>query len=346
MHTIADTVEKAKTLLGQQVELVADLSFSNRATVARLATNDGATVIAKQHVDDNGRRNEIAALRVFPGNIAPALLASSNDIVVMEDLGEGPSVADLLLGNDSEVAYAALLAWARCLGQIAAATAGKMPIGVDSRPVIDLTTEHFRQLAKLWDVEYSFHLLDDELERAKTYLHTTSPYQTLVVSDAACPDNNRIIDGSVRMFDFEFATWSHPAIDAAYCLAPFCTCWCVAPLAETTHTAMFDAYCAEFSPAHKPTFLHAATVAGVSMMLSPILQISEQITRGSKVSRKGKAPLDTQQYLRFRLQWIADQNTYLPCVSDLASRILQQLNNQYPDTSLPSYPAFTPAQPN
>ena len=70
---------------------------------------------------------ELAALERLPSGTRPELLAHSDDVIVMSDLGDGPSLADLLLGDDARLAEAALLAWARTLGRIAAATGDTTP---------------------------------------------------------------------------------------------------------------------------------------------------------------------------------------------------------------------------
>lgn len=44
---------------------------------------------------------------------------ADHPLVVMADLGQGPSLADVLLGDDAEAAEERLLAWARELGKVA-----------------------------------------------------------------------------------------------------------------------------------------------------------------------------------------------------------------------------------
>ena len=60
---------------------------------------------------------------------APLLLAASPQalVIVMTDLGAGPSLADLLLGADADAAEDALLGWTRSCGELAVATAGREP---------------------------------------------------------------------------------------------------------------------------------------------------------------------------------------------------------------------------
>ena len=59
----------------------------------------------------------------------PRLLAASSParLVVMSDLGDAPSLADVLLTGSAAAAEAALLDWARACGELAVATAGRQP---------------------------------------------------------------------------------------------------------------------------------------------------------------------------------------------------------------------------
>lgn len=59
--------------------------------------------------------------------ISPELFAHDphERVVVLEDLGRAPTLADKLLGNDARAAERALLSWARSLGRMHASTAGR-----------------------------------------------------------------------------------------------------------------------------------------------------------------------------------------------------------------------------
>jgi len=239
---IKQTIEETQHLLGFPVELVNDLSFSNRSAVLRVKAHDDRTLIVKKHADPRSRLNELTAFQYLSPLVAPQLIATSDNVIIMEDLGNGPSVADLLLDDNAEAARAALISWSQSLGKIAATTYGKKPETATSQQVSDRTTRSIAKLANLWDLELPVKVVD-EMQEANHFLATSRQYQVLTVYDAACPDNNRVAnDGTVRLFDFEYAEWSHAAIDAAYCLTPFCTCWCVSELSSKIREEMFGAY--------------------------------------------------------------------------------------------------------
>ncbi len=50
-------------------------------------------------------------------------------------------------------------------------------------------------------------------------------YVGLVHSDL-CPDNTHIANDRCRIIDFETSGWGPIALDVAYLLAPFPSCWC------------------------------------------------------------------------------------------------------------------------
>src|SRR5712691_5383136 len=222
-RAIEELVAIVSDLTGEPATFVEDLTFSNRAVVARLRLRAG-TVIAKQPHGASAFAHEAEALRILPAPTRKALIASGRGTLVMEDLGNGPSLADLLLRGDPSAAEHGLLAWAKTLGTALAATL------------------RFGEPVERTSLEYGL----GELLELATALGVTAPpdlgtdtglIEEALSADTAwlaycpgdtCPDNNRVLnDGSLRLFDFEGAEWRHGATEAAYCRAPFCTCWCV-----------------------------------------------------------------------------------------------------------------------
>ncbi len=69
---------------------------------------------------------ELLASRSDLAGMAPRLMGYTPKlgIVVLEDVGDHPSLADILLGTDPGAAERGLVAWGRILGSIHAATAG------------------------------------------------------------------------------------------------------------------------------------------------------------------------------------------------------------------------------
>jgi Ser/Thr protein kinase RdoA (MazF antagonist) len=73
-----------------------------------------------------------------------------------------------------------------------------------------------------------------------------------IVHGDPCPDNVLLVDGRARILDYERASPGSVAMDAAYLLAPFPSCWCFAPLPPTVAAAAYDAYLAVRSAAGAP----------------------------------------------------------------------------------------------
>ena len=79
------------------------------------------------------------------------------------------------------------------------------------------------------------------------HLLADSRHHAFMPNDA-CPDNNRCIGDAVVLFDFEFSGRMHVASTAAYCLVPFCSCWCLARLPDGMSDRMFAAFSDEYRP--------------------------------------------------------------------------------------------------
>jgi len=111
------------------------LEGSRRCLVQRVAV-EGAdappTVIVKAHGESfETFINEAAAAEFLSSSrdlagFGPHLSAVDSDVplVVLEDMGAHPSVADALLGSDPDQAAAFLVQWAGTLGQLHSATLG------------------------------------------------------------------------------------------------------------------------------------------------------------------------------------------------------------------------------
>jgi hypothetical protein len=251
---LAQAEQQLSSRAGRPVTLRAEQEL-RPGRVARLAV-DGlgvpSVVVKVADPDDPSRdraaiHSELAALEllgaVAPG-VAPRLLAAEPDsgLLVLEDLGDGPSLATYLAGDDPARAEAALVAWAAALGTVHAASAGM--------------ADSFRQrrgaLSRYDDRAERFSLRGTPLDRAQAgtsaaldelglpALHAAAqqdveaiaaelaePGDLLVLTTGdPCPDNGRMVDGAARFFDFEAAAYRHALLDGAHLWIPFPNCWC------------------------------------------------------------------------------------------------------------------------
>nr|WP_238590026.1 hypothetical protein [Pseudonocardia sp. AL041005-10] len=132
---------------GSEVELFEpeDLGGSGRSVVARarMAKNpfsDRRSVVVKHYAPpEDGTdlasdpfRYEVASCQLFtalPSDVRPSPVIIAHDpvqrLLVLEDLGRSLTLADKLFGPDAQAARTCLLGWARGLGRMQAATAGR-----------------------------------------------------------------------------------------------------------------------------------------------------------------------------------------------------------------------------
>jgi hypothetical protein len=224
---VARVERTVEQLLGVRVVQRLDLGSSDLAPVARLFLDRsydgiGRTVIAKgRRLADVGwgsgsefLRNERLALdHLRETGLAPVFLASSVDetaahdeqVVVLTDLGPGPTVQDLLFGDDPEAATEGLLAMARLAGLL------HRTVDPEFEPAhevqfLDHPLDLWRPLTEAaaalgfpppGDVELAD--LADELRR-----HTTFTHGDLT------PNNVVLLDGEARLVDLEGAGRRHP----------------------------------------------------------------------------------------------------------------------------------------
>ncbi|WP_433220157.1 hypothetical protein [Microtetraspora malaysiensis] len=119
----------AGDLLDTELSDPVDLGGSRRSTVVRCRTATGGSVIVKAFAGEpEGLRSFSSEATGLSLRLAgPELLAVDAEVplLVMEDLGDAPTLADLLLGDDPKAVTAGLLAWACGLGRLAAGSVQK-----------------------------------------------------------------------------------------------------------------------------------------------------------------------------------------------------------------------------
>jgi hypothetical protein len=334
--SIDATLAAAATAWGRAVELVDDLSFSDRATVLRIQ-GDGERAVAKRSTDPAAHRIELAALQALPVRTCPEILGHDDEVIVMSDLGDGPSLADLLLGDDPRAAVAALSEWARTLGRIAAVTGRVHATEATAVPFPD------RETFDEFCTNVTGHVVPEgvwqELASARSTLLAGACHHAFMPNDA-CPDNNRCIGDAVVLFDFEFSGRMHVASVAAYCLVPFCSCWCVARLPEGMPDQLFAAFCDEYRPEARAEFRADVVRAGALQMLDLVPAFARWLDPANRPRPVGRAPSTNQQRTIQRLDWIAAEHAVLPHTARLAAEIAAAYSARHPSPELPLYPAF------
>jgi Phosphotransferase enzyme family len=252
---------------GEPAAVLAAEPIWDRGHVVRLRLAGGRTAVLKRRRDPERRDRrsfgaELAALEylnAMPVPVAPRLLGGDAQarILLVEDLGEGPSLADSLLAGGREAIRAGLIAYAQALGSLHAwsmSQAGGPARPRATRPAVAVPPtgvpptgwlaairqgkQPFLSVAAALDVAAGG--VADEIDQLGVLL--SGPGYLGLVHGDACPDNLRLIDGACRMIDFETAGWGPVAIDAAYLLAPFPSCWCFARLPAAVAAPAVAAY--------------------------------------------------------------------------------------------------------
>jgi hypothetical protein len=164
-----------------------------------------------------------------------ALLAGDVEagIVVFEDLGADlGSLVDPLLRGTAEDAERALMSYATALGRLHADTVGCRDAHHETFQSI-FGRDHARRPLS-GGVENDVNLIGarigheppaSELELLSSRLRDPGPWLSLVHGDP-CPDNALLVDGSIRLIDYEWARPSHALLDGIYWRMGFPTCWC------------------------------------------------------------------------------------------------------------------------
>ncbi|WP_132125074.1 hypothetical protein [Actinocrispum wychmicini] len=294
--------------------------------------------------------------------MCPELYAHDGNagVIVIEDLGRAPTLADKLLGDDARSAERALLSWARSLGRLHATTAGREadfdalmrrlsagrikgdPLAVNGPAAIE-------RLPQLLADTLGVHTPAQVFERAERtrWLLATSRHRGFSPSDL-CPDNNLITSRGVRFLDFEGGCVRNIMLDAAYLRVPFPSCWCAFALPAGMTDAMFAAWRAEVR-------VMWPDLADDGVMLPRMLDAQLFWVWASTfwfLPRPGEsdAPLDShlpspRRSVSLAARWrhLADEAKRAGADSILehAWSVVAALERKFgPDLELPMYPAF------
>ncbi|GDY28830.1 hypothetical protein [Gandjariella thermophila] len=190
--------------------------------------------------------------------LAPELVAQASEerVVVIEDLGRSPTLADKLLGADARSAERALLSWARTLGRLHAITAGREAdfdalmrrLGVRrwQDPLAEQARTALAELPVLLRDTLGVDTAPAVQQRALRTARLLGATRYRAFSPAnACPDNTMVTSRGVRFLDFAAGCVRDVALDAAFLRVPFPSCWCAYALPVGMSEAMIAAWRAE-----------------------------------------------------------------------------------------------------
>jgi Ser/Thr protein kinase RdoA (MazF antagonist) len=324
-------------------------SIWDRSHVVRLQLATGRSAVMKKRVDGDTFGAELAVLGYLngmPEPVAPRLLGADADvgILLMEDLGPGPSLADSLLAGDRSRVRADLVSYARALGSMHAWSMGRPRdprLGTPPWPdAVARSKDAF--LGAAISLGLPAAAAGTEIDQLSLLLDETG-YHGLVHGDP-CPDNVRFADGHCRVFDFEHAGWGAVVLDASYLLAPFPSCWCFGRLPASVAAPAISAYRGRLQAAGidlGPSWDVAMTAAlGVWIVAwgDAIVKVLEEDDEWGTTTIRPRL-----------LTWLrsftsaAGRSGVLPGLRVLAGGLHERLSARWPEAVTADYPAL--AQP-
>ena len=307
--------------------------------------------------------------------MGPRLLAADAvaRLIVMTDLGDAPSLADLLLGESAAAAESAMLSWALACGQLAVRTAGRQRelaslraahscSSAPASPAADRESESEsesesaagwleRRIRSVPDALGALALplpdgLGADLDAIAAILRP-GHFEVFSPGDI-CPDNNLVTAAGIRFIDYESAEFHSVFLDAAYLRMPFSTCWCVFRLPDELAAAAEAAYRAEVSQAFPELASDGVWRPGVRLAMAAwTLHAMTYLLEASMIADRPmhdhRTPVPTaRQLLRYRWQRLREElspTRELPAITALMASLLHATRAWHaPD--LPPYPAF------
>jgi Ser/Thr protein kinase RdoA (MazF antagonist) len=328
-----------------------------RSDVLRVQGDPGRSVVMKRRRGPAQTFGvELAALEYLnqmPVPVAPRLVAAdaAAGVLLMEDLGPGPSLADALLGGDRERAAAGLVRYAEALGALHAWSMRRPDelAGLRARyaPQVPLGPSWLAALARgragFLGTTAALGLTAGqaaaEIDDLPFLLN--GPGFTGLVHGDACPDNVRLRGGTCRVFDFETSGWGPVALDAAYLLAPFPSCWCFARLPAEVASPALAAYRERLRAAgiELGADWAAALAAAVATWI---------VARGPMIGGllERDEPWGTTTLRPRLVAWLrsfieaAERAGVLPALRALAEALLAEAGRRWPELAVPDYPAL------
>ena len=239
-RTVERTVALASGALGRPLGQPVDLGGSDRSHVLRCSVGDGVadgTVIVKRFLDGrDGFLRETLGLAAL--DRTPDLLAADHEhgLLVMSDLGDHPTLADLLLGDDRTAAWAGARTWAHALGDLSGRSRAAVPelcrrFAASGVEPWDATADLRTGVDRLCEVAAGQGGVDRgaveaELAAVRDLLDPGDDHAVVTPSDT-CPDNAVLAPDGWQFLDLEGTDVVHAALVAVYAVLPFPTCWCV-----------------------------------------------------------------------------------------------------------------------
>jgi len=350
-----------------QVEHGVTLAGGDETVVQRLTVRDGeqrrTSVIGKLFTGSgDGHIRESAALASLPSGLpVPRLVAEQArpPLLLLNDVGTGPSVAGALLGVDPTAAARAVSDWAATMATLHAATLGtpeaftaELRRRTDGAPVpADPTAGLLEDAVASLDSRAGrtgLHVPGGLRDEAAELLRRLSDPARSALSPAdACPDNNvRGASGTLILVDFEGAAFRHVAWDVSYLTVPWPSCWCCWRLPAEVAREAIDRYRRTVRPvlpwADSDGFRQAVDRAAVAWAVITTSWFLARALDGDPPMTEGDAAPSRRAFLLHRLELAiprADANG-LPVTAATLAEWHESLSSRWGPVALLPAPAF------
>jgi hypothetical protein len=157
-----------------------------------------------------------------------------------------------------------------------------------------------------------------------------------------CPDNGRITDDGVRLFDFEAAAFRHALVDAAHYRVPFPNCWCWRRLPEDVARAAQAAHQEAFTRARPGT--RTGDPAGFTVSLGRMATAWALWTLHRRLPAAETSRVERRRILQTltNLRAVTSEAPHLGDTATWAEALHQDLAQRWPADRGPAatYPAF------
>ena len=305
--------------------------------------------------------NEFLSELRLPIAVSAQLIGGDREggVFILEDLGSGSCLADLLQGSDAQAAETGLLNYAKALARMHAQTKGMRSewsrirarnsgsptqtthVGTD---FLNENRQNFLEGLATIGVAPEVGL-EAEFDQIATVFDHPGEWEAFSPEDT-CPDNHRIMpDGSLRFFDFEFAGFRHALLDAAYLRVPFPTCWCVSRLPAGLSDRLEAEYLAEFRLRSESAIDPDEFAKGVGFAVAYWTIRTINWSLKDTLAADGQWGISSvRQRVIYRLETLLEtisRHDSLPALAQTARAMKAKLLELWPDLiPMPLYPAF------
>jgi len=346
-------VRAAGVAVGVELADFVDLGGSGRSVVLRCRPTTGGSVIVKAFNADteamNAFASEVSGLSL--GIAGPELLGVDTTVplLVMADLGDVPTLADVLLGDDPEVAERSLATWAQVLGELAARSVERqadfslLQAEYGGTPAQDSWLT--RNIGALPTTLATAGMATPPglVEELAQISRATSDYPAFTPGDT-CPDNSLLTPEGLRLIDFEAACYQSVLLTAAYTRMPFSTCWCVFRLPPDVAEEIEQIYRTQVVEAYPAladdTVWHAGVRGAVAAWTAAMTTLMLPRAGEDAPAHPTRRPVPTRRQL-LRHRWeMASALDEFPAFADTMRVLLRDFAATWDVSPLVGYPAF------